>query len=259
MDSLNDTQSERDGRNVRIQRVGVRGLRYPVTVTRPDDTTFSSVAHATLTVDLDAAVRGTHMSRFVEQLHEFHQDVRPARIIALARRLKEKLHSQDARVILEMPWFIDKKAPVSGRPGLVDYQVTWDVSVSGNEAKLVTTVVVPVTTVCPCSKAISDRGAHNQRGAVTLEAESGDTLWPDDLIRIVEASASCELYSLLKRPDEKFVTERAYDNPVFVEDLVRNVAVRMRAAEGVKAFRVQAENFESIHSHNAFAVAEEGF
>lgn len=242
-----------------IQRVGVKGLRYPVTVTRPDGSTFPAVASAALTVNLAAETRGTHMSRFVHLMHEFHEDVRPARLVEMGRAMRSLLEADEARVVLEMPWFVHKKAPVSGGGGYVDYQVVWDVTTRETDSRLLTRIVAPVATVCPCSKAISERGAHNQRGEVTFEVESGLDLWPDELIRLVEDSASCELYSLLKRPDEKFVTERAYDNPVFVEDLVRNVAVRAREHPGIRRFRVQAENFESIHSHNAFAVVEEGW
>ena len=259
MPSLEDTQSQADSRELRIPRVGIRGLRYPVTLQRPDGTIFHTSATASLTADLAATERGTHMSRFVTLLHERREGITPAGLLLMARELRARLGATEAQIILQMPWFIEKMAPVSGQPGFLDYQVTWDATVSGPHAVLRTTVVVPISTVCPCSKAISDRGAHNQRGELTLTVEGTPKVWPDELIRLAEASASCELYSVLKRPDEKAVTEQAYDNPVFVEDVVRNAAVLARSNHNIHAFRVTAENFESIHHHNAYAMIEEGW
>ncbi len=257
--SLEDTQSQVDQRQVRIPRVGIRGLRYPVSVQRPDGTRFPASATASLTADLSPTVRGTHMSRFVSLLHERREGITPAGLLVMARELRARLEATEAQIILQMPWFLEKKAPVSGQPGFLDYQVTWDATVSGSASRLLTTVVVPIATVCPCSKAISERGAHNQRGELTLTVEASAHLWPDELIRLAESSASCELYSVLKRPDEKAVTELAYDNPVFVEDVVRNAALAARQHKDIKAFRVAAENFESIHHHNAYAMVEEGW
>lgn len=259
MSPLEDTQSLTDHRNVPIPRVGIRGLRYPVTVQRPDGTRFPSTVLATLTASLPASERGTHMSRFVSLLHEHRDGITPAGLIIMARELRARLHAEEAQIILQMPWFLEKLAPVTGQPGFVDYQVTWDITISGLDATLLTSVVVPISTVCPCSKAISERGAHNQRGELTITAAGAPSLWPDDLIKLAESSASCPLYSVLKRPDEKAVTEQAYDNPVFVEDVVRNAAVQARRLKSVKAFRISAENFESIHHHNAYAMVEEGW
>ncbi len=257
---MEDTQSQADQRDVRIQRVGVRGLRYPVTILHPDGHLLPAAAKATLTADLPAASRGTHMSRFVSLLHEHRHGLTPAGLIAMGKELRRRLDATEAQIILQMPWFIEKLAPVTGQPGFLDYQITWDVSLgSRKQEHFLTTVVVPIATVCPCSKAISDRGAHNQRGEITLAVESGPGLWPDELIRLAEASASCELYSVLKRPDEKAVTEQAYDNPVFVEDVVRNATLAARAHPAIRAFRITVENFESIHHHNAYAMVEEGW
>ncbi|MDB6072218.1 MAG: folE2 [Verrucomicrobiales bacterium] len=256
---LEDTQSQPDQRQVRIPKVGIRGLRYPLTIQRPDGSRFPASALASLTADLPATERGTHMSRFVTLLHERRDGLTPAGMLTMVRELRARLHATEAQIILTMPWFIEKMAPVTGAPGFLDYQVTWDASISGDHARLITTVVVPIATVCPCSKAISDRGAHNQRGELTFAAEGTSQLWPDDLIRLAENSASCELYSVLKRPDEKAVTEQAYDNPVFVEDVVRNATVLARNSPHINAFRVEAENFESIHHHNAYAMVEEGW
>ncbi len=259
MPPLEDTQSPPDARDVRIPRVGIRGLRYPVTLQHPDGSTFPATATAALTADLPATERGTHMSRFVALLHERRDGLTPAGLLAMTDALRDRLGAQEAQIVLHLPWFLEKRAPVTGHPGFLDYQVTWDATVTPSLQRLLTTVVVPIATVCPCSKAISDRGAHNQRGALTLTVIGTPQLWPDDLIRLAERSASCELYSVLKRPDEKAVTEQAYDNPVFVEDVVRNAAVLSRSHPAILAFRIEAENFESIHHHNAYAMVEEGW
>jgi GTP cyclohydrolase IB len=256
MSRLTDTQSERDTRGVAITRVGVSSLRYPVTVQHPDSGEFHTVAEASLTVSLPAGQRGTHMSRFVEELHSGHRRLSPAGIVSLAKNLRTRLKAAEATVDIAVPWFVEKKAPVSGGQGYVDYHVRWKAAVTARGARLQTTVRVPVGTLCPCSKAISERGAHNQRGYATVTVETAKPLWPDALIALVENAASCELYSLLKRPDEKYVTERAYDRPVFVEDLVRDIAVALRRLKGLRGHRIEAENLESIHSHNACALID---
>lgn len=253
---LTDTQSERDPRNIAITRTGITGLRYPVTVIRPAGSPFSTVSEVSLTASLGAQHRGTHMSRFVEELHAAHQAISPATVIALARRLRTRLKAAAATVEITLPWFIEKKAPVSGGTAFLDYTVTWKAAVTAKSARLHTTVRVPLSTLCPCSKAISDRGAHNQRGHATVTIETATPLWPDKLIALIESAASCELYALLKRPDEKFVTERAYDRPVFVEDLVRDIALGLRSLRGLRGHRIEAVNLESIHSHNACAVID---
>lgn len=257
MDSLSDTQSERDARNVPITRTGVCGLRYPVTVVRPDGSSFGSACEATLTASLAGSHRGTHMSRFVEELHAAHHAVSPAGVIALARQLRARLKADEATAELTLPWFVEKQSPVTGGAAFLDYTVTWKAAVTARAARLQSTIRVPLGTLCPCSKAISERGAHNQRGYATVTIETAVPLWPDKLIALIESAASCELYSLLKRPDEKFVTERAFDRPVFVEDLVRDIALGLRALKGLRGCRVEAVNLESIHSHNACAVIDE--
>lgn len=260
MNPLEDTQSQQDTRQVPLQRVGIRGLRYPITVARPSGgEAVPTVATATLLASLAATERGTHMSRFASLLHDCRQGIDARHLLEMTKQLRSSLHAESAQVVLSFPWFIEKPAPLTGLPGMVDYQVIWDASSSGSVQQFISTVVVPIATVCPCSKAISDRGAHNQRGELTLTVICSTPPWPDDLIRIAEASASCELYSVLKRPDEKIVTERAYDNPSFVEDVVRQAALGLRALPGILSFRAQAENFESIHNHNAFAMVEEGW
>jgi len=253
---LKDTQSEPDTRNLPIDRVGVKNLRYPIRILDKARSEQSTVANVTLTVDLPHHHKGTHMSRFVEVLNEFGPVVHVDNISQMLRDLVAKLHSENAHVDFEFPFFLEKKAPVTQAVGLLDYNVRFSATLEGGVEDFVATVVVPVTTLCPCSKAISVHGAHNQRGHVTYSVRFKQPIWIEDLIQLVESCASSELYSLLKRPDEKAVTERAYANPVFVEDLVRNVAIRSEKEPDIIWFRVEAENFESIHNHNAYALIE---
>ncbi len=260
MPELRDTQNEPDERQIPIDRVGVKGLRFPVEVRDKTGAAQRTVATVALAVDLPAHLKGTHMSRFVEALHAAGGKLDVGNVAQLPRELLARLAASRAHVTYQFPYFISKSAPVSGLSGYVDYEVTFeiDANVDGG-SDFVLTVAVPVATLCPCSKAISERGAHNQRGTVTLSVRATDPPWIEDLIALVERSASCELYSILKRPDEKAVTERAYDNPVFVEDLVRNVAAFAEADKRIEGFRVEAENYESIHNHSAYALIEKAF
>jgi GTP cyclohydrolase IB len=254
---LKDTQNEADDRQIPIDRVGIKGLRFPVDIHDKNDRTQRSVATVALTVDLPAHLKGTHMSRFVEALHQDGGVLDVRTIADLPRDLLVRLGGKKAHVEFHFPFFRSKVAPVSGKAGLIDCDVRFAVEVTADgSTDFELTVFVPVATLCPCSKAISERGAHNQRGMVTFSVRSSEPLWIEDLIAMAEESASCELYSVLKRTDEKAVTERAYDNPVFVEDLVRNVAARANAHPAIVWYRVEAENFESIHNHNAYAVIE---
>lgn len=256
MSALTDTQSERDDRQLPIDRVGVRSLRFPLRIRDRDSAVQHTVATVSLAVDLPHHYKGTHMSRFVEVLHAHGTELTVATIAGMPQELIKKLHADKAHVEFRFPYFRAKKAPVSGAEGLLDYGVVFEVNADKGSSDFVLTVEVPVTTLCPCSKAISARGAHNQRGIVTLAVRFSEPVWIEDLIELVETSASAQLYSLLKRPDEKFVTEAAYDNPVFVEDLVRNVAQKVKSHPRLTWFRVEAENFESIHNHNAWAMIE---
>ena len=257
MKELKDTQNERDDRNLAIDRVGVKGLRFPVEVSDKGGSTQRTVATVALAVDLPHHYKGTHMSRFVEVLNSHGNCLDVRSMAGLPRELLKRLDARKAHVEFQFPFFRSKPAPVTGRAGLMDYEVRFEVEAEKDgPLDFVVTVMVPVATLCPCSKEISDRGAHNQRGVVTYSVRCKEPVWIEDLVQLVERSASCELYSLLKRPDEKAVTERAYDNPVFVEDLVRNVASRSNAHEDIVWYRVEAENFESIHNHNAYAVIE---
>ena len=253
---LKDTQSEPDHRRIPIDRVGVKNLRYPIQIRDKARSLQSTIAQFELTVDLPHQYKGTHMSRFVEALNEHGPTIHIDNVRDILERLRQKLHSQKAHIAFEFPFFLEKKAPVTQAVGMMDYTVRFAATADGDQFDFVATVIVPVTTLCPCSKAISAYGAHNQRGQVTYSVRFHKPIWIEDLIQLVEGCASCELYSLLKRPDEKAVTERAYENPVFVEDLVRNVAALSDREPNIRWYRVEAENFESIHNHNAYAVIE---
>lgn len=255
---LHDKQSERDHRELRIDKVGVRGLRFPILIRDKAHSVQNTIATIGMYVDLPKEFKGTHMSRFVEVLNAHGNMVHVENIPDILYAMQKKLHAETAHLEMEFPFFLAKKAPVTRMTGLMDYTARFDATACGQEIDFILTVVVGVTTLCPCSKAISKHGAHNQRGHVTVQIRSRKAIWIEDLIAVVEGSASSELFSLLKRPDEKAVTERAYENPVFVEDLVRNVALRLNAHPEVTWYKVEAENFESIHNHNAYASIEKG-
>ncbi len=256
MAQLSDTQSQLDDRRIPIDRVGVRGLRFPLAISDRERHSQHTVATVAMSVDLPHHYKGTHMSRFVEVLHAHGRELTVANAASIPRELLSRLDARRAHLELSFPYFRSKAAPVTQTEGLLDYGVTFAIDAAESRADFVVTVEVPVTTLCPCSKAISARGAHNQRGIVKLAVRFTTPVWIEDLIELVEASASSPLYSILKRPDEKFVTEAAYDNPVFVEDLVRNVALKANAHPQITWYRVEAENFESIHNHNAWAMIE---
>jgi GTP cyclohydrolase I len=254
--SLKDTQNERDTRKLPIDRVGIKDLRYPIQIRDKDHAMQSTIATVQLTVDLPHHFKGTHMSRFVEVLASHGAILHVDNIRDILQQLTRRLESDCAHVDFEFPYFLEKKAPTTGAVGVMDYAARFNATLEKGKMDFVVTTAVPVTTLCPCSKAISARGAHNQRGVATLSIRFKKPMWIEDMIRLVEDSASSELYSLLKRPDEKAVTERAYDNPVFVEDLVRNIAQRCEKDPNIVWYRVEAENFESIHNHNAYALIE---
>jgi GTP cyclohydrolase I len=256
--ALHDKQSERDHRELRIDKVGVRGLRFPIQIRDKAHSLQNTVATIGLFVDLPKEFKGTHMSRFIEVLNAHGNVVHVENITEILYAMQKKLNAATSHLEMEFPFFLEKKAPVSGMSSVMDYTARFDATACGKEIDFVLTVKSNVTTLCPCSKAISQYGAHNQRGEVTVQIRSTKAIWIEDLIAIVEASASSELYALLKRQDEKAVTERAYENPVFVEDLVRNVALKLNAHRDVTWYKVEAENYESIHNHNAYACIEKG-
>ena len=255
---MHDKQSERDHRELRIDKVGVRGLRFPIQIRDKAHSVQNTIATIGMFVDLPKEFKGTHMSRFVEVLNAHGNIIHVENITDILQAMRQKLHAATAHLEMEFPFFMSKKSPVSRLESLMDYVARFDASACGTDMDFVLTVKVHVTTLCPCSKAISKYGAHNQRGLVTVALRSKDVVWIEDVIAMVEASASSELYALLKRQDEKAVTEHAYENPVFVEDLVRNVVVRLNAHPLVTWYKVEAENFESIHNHNAYACIEKG-
>ena len=255
---LTDIQKQRDHRELRIDKVGVRDLRFPIRIRDKAHAHQDTIATIGMFVDLPHHFKGTHMSRFIEVLNAHGNVVHVENIPDILRAMQKRLDSQTAHLEMDFPFFLEKSAPVTGQTGLMDYQARFDATANGDEIDFVLEVRTNVTTLCPCSKAISAEGAHNQRGLVTVQLRSEETVWIEDVITLVEQSASCELYSLLKRPDEKYVTEAAYANPVFVEDLVRNVATHLNALPHVTWYKVEAENFESIHNHNAYACIEKG-
>ena len=255
---LDDKQSERDHRELRIDKVGVRGMRFPIQVWDKARAVQNTVATIGMFVDLPKEFKGTHMSRFIEVLNAHGSVVHVENIPDILFAMQKKFQAVTSHLEMEFPYFLVKQAPVSRKEGMMDYTARFEATASAKEIDFVLTVKANVTTLCPCSKAISARGAHNQRGEVTVQIRFKKPIWIEDLIAIMESSASSELYALLKREDEKAVTERAYDNPVFVEDLVRNVAVKLNAHPDVTWYKVEAENQESIHNHNAYACIEKG-
>ena len=255
---MQDKQSERDHRQLRIDKVGVRGLRFPIQIRDKAHVLQNTIATIGLFVDLPKEFKGTHMSRFLEVLNAHGSVVHVDNVTDILHAMQKKLNAATSHLEMEFPFFLTKKAPVSGRESVMDYTARFDATACGKEIDFMLTVKANVTTLCPCSKAIAKYGAHNQRGEVTVQIRSKKSVWIEDLIAMIESSASSELYALLKRQDEKAVTERAYENPVFVEDLVRNVALKLNADARVIWYKVEAENFESIHNHNAYACIEKG-
>ena len=256
--NLHDKQSERDHRQLRIDKVGVRGLRFPIQVRDKARAVQYTVATIGMFVDLPKEFKGTHMSRFIEVLNGHGSMVHVENITDILFAMQKKFQAATSHLEVEFPYFMVKKAPISGMESVMDYTARFDATACEKDIDFVLTVKAMVTTLCPCSKAIAAYGAHNQRGEVTVQIRSRKAVWIEDLIGVIEGSASAQLYALLKRQDEKAVTERAYENPVFVEDLVRNVALKLNAHPEVTWYKVEAENFESIHNHNAYACIEKG-
>ncbi|MCD4812209.1 GTP cyclohydrolase FolE2 [bacterium] len=254
---MRDVQSEKDTRNLEIDKVGIRNIKYPISVLDKAHKVQHTVADINVYVHLPEQFRGTHMSRFVEILNDYQREINIEKIDEILKKIRETLHSEAAYLELSFPYFIEKQAPVSKAVSLMEYTCTMVASQHRNgDNELALTVRVPVTTLCPCSKEISNRGAHNQRSLVTVSIRMTTLVWIEDLITLVEECAVCDLFALLKREDEKYVTERAYDNPAFVEDIVREIAGRLHADTRITWFTVESENMESIHNHNAYAFIE---
>jgi len=255
--NIPDVQNSADTRQIAINKVGIKSIRHPVKVQDKTGGVQHTIAVFNMYVGLPHNFKGTHMSRFVEILNSHEREVSVESFEPMLRDMVGKLEAETGHVEMSFPYFINKTAPVSGVQSLMDYEVCFIGSIGeGGAYEFTMKVVVPVTSLCPCSKKISERGAHNQRSHVTVTARINEHLWIEELVEIVEAQASCELYGLLKRPDEKYVTERAYDNPKFVEDMVRDVAARLNAERRIDAYVIESENFESIHNHSAYALIE---
>jgi GTP cyclohydrolase IB len=252
---VEDVQSRSDTRRIPINRVGIKDINHPVRVKDRSAGEQHTIASFNMYVNLPHNFKGTHMSRFVEILHG-EREISVESFRAMLEKMTTRLEADAGHIEMTFPFFVMKKAPVSGVESLMDYRATLIGEQKNGKAETWIRVVVPVTSLCPCSKKISDYGAHNQRSHVTIKAKLRRHIWIEELIAVAESEASCELFGILKRPDEKYVTERAYDNPKFVEDLVRDVAKRMNDDERVGAYVVEAENFESIHNHSAYALIE---
>lgn len=250
-----DMQKSRDDRNIAIDKVGVKDISYPIVVMDKSKEKQQTVARINMYVDLPHHFKGTHMSRFIEILNQYHGLVSIDRMNTMLLDMKERLEASRAHLELEFPYFIEKQAPVSGARSLMEYQCRMQGSL-GEDYDFVLGVTVPMTSLCPCSREISERGAHNQRSAVNVEIRYTDHVWLEDLIAWVEECGSSPVFALLKREDEKALTEQAYDNPMFVEDVVRAVTQRLLKVPEVTWFKVACENFESIHNHSAYAMVE---
>ena len=251
-----DIQSQKDHRNINITKVGVKGIKYPIIVMDRVQGTQPVNATINMYVNLPHHFKGTHMSRFVEVLNDFRGQINIKTFHVILEKVREKLRAQSAHMEIFFPYFIEKKAPVTKARSLMEYGCMFCGANHGDKTDFEVGVSVPVTTVCPCSKEISIAGAHNQRSIVTVKVRFKRFFWIEDVIRLIEDSASGEVYSLLKRPDEKYVTEKGYENPMFVEDVVRNIAMKLRDIDNFTWFSVESENFESIHNHSAYAYVE---
>ncbi len=252
-----DVQSSVDTRQIAINRVGIKGIRHPVKVSdRDQGGVQNTIATFNMYVHLPQHFKGTHMSRFVEILNRPEREISVQSFGAMLSEMVERLEAQAGHIEMSFPYFVNKSAPVSGVQSLIDYEVTFIGEICNARQSFTMRVVIPVTSLCPCSKEISAYGAHNQRSHVTITARIRAFVWIEEIIRMAEESASCELFGLLKRPDEKWVTERAYDNPKFVEDMVRDVAHLLDLDSRIESYVVESENFESIHNHSAYALIE---
>ena len=253
---LPDTQNTKDLRNIVINQVGIKDILHPIKFVNRDNESHPTIANFTMTVRLPENVKGTHMSRFIEILNDGECSFGIDTFMNIVQTVADKLDSSDAQILVDFPFFRNKKAPSSGVESFLDYKVTLTGTIVNGEPELTLKVVVPVTSLCPCSKSISKYGAHNQRSHITIEAKAaeGETIYLEDLIDLAEEEASSELYAILKRDDEKVVTERAYENPAFVEDIVRDIALELNANKKGYFYCLESENFESIHNHSAYAL-----
>ena len=253
---IDDVQGRPDTRRIPIDRVGIKDIYHPVRVKDRSGGEQHTIANFNMYVHLPHDFKGTHMSRFVEILNEHEREISVGSFNDMLSQMTARLDSGAGHLEMTFPYFIMKRAPVTGVQSLLDYKATLAADLKDRKIETWLKVVVPVTSLCPCSKQISDYGAHNQRSHVTISVRISEHVWLEELIDVAEQEASCELYGILKRPDEKYVTERAYDNPKFVEDIVRDVAVRLNSDDRIRAYVLETENFESIHNHSAYARVE---
>ena len=256
--SLSDVQSQSDSRRLNIDKVGVKDIRYPIIVRDRSQGQQNTIASINMYVNLPHQFKGTHMSRFLEVLSGQDRAISVADLPDILRTIQQRLTAEEAHIELEFPYFIRKAAPISKIAALMDYRVGFSGVLKKNQYHLTLQVMVPATPLCPCSKELADYGAHNQRSHVTVTLGFKKFIWVEEIIDLVERNASSPLFPVLKRPDEKYVTEQAYDNPMFVEDMVRSVAADLEKDPRVTWYTVESENFESIHNHSAYAFLEGG-
>jgi GTP cyclohydrolase I len=258
-DEIEDVQNIADNRQIAIDKVGRKDIQHPIKVSDRSTGEQNTIANFNMYVNLPHQFKGTHMSRFVEILNQHEREITVKSFREMLAEMTERLQAESGYIEMDFPYFVNKEAPISKVKSLMDYQVSFIGEITGDETMMTVKVIVPVTSLCPCSKNISDYGAHNQRSHVTLTVRVDSFVWIEDLIDVVEQEASCEIFGLLKRPDEKYVTEKAYDNPKFVEDIVRDIAARLSDDKRINAYIVESENFESIHNHSAYALITNGF
>lgn len=253
---IEDVQGSADPRQLPINKVGIRDIRHPVRIRERSGGDQHTVAEFSMYVNLPHHFKGTHMSRFVEILNGHEREITVASFRDMLHEMTQRLEAENGHIEMRFTYFVEKSAPATGVKSLMDYEVRFRGEQHGDKTEMFVFVQVPVTTLCPCSKKISAYGAHNQRSHVRITVRADEFFWLEELIDVAESEASCELYGILKRPDEKVVTERAYENPKFVEDLVRDVAIRLNDDERFRYYMVESENFESIHNHSAYALIE---
>jgi len=251
-----DVQGSADERKIAINKVGIKDIRHPVVVKDRSDGLQHTIATFSMYVFLPHHFKGTHMSRFVKILNDHEKEISNKSFKEMLVEMSELLEAESGYIEMNFPFFINKKAPVTGVESLLDYDVSLIGEIKDGVTQTRIKIQIPVTSLCPCSKSISDYGAHNQRSHVTVNVKTDGFIWIEEIIEMVEEQASCELYGLLKRPDEKYVTERAYDNPKFVEDMVRDVAGKLNEDDRIRSYILESENFESIHNHSAYALIE---
>lgn len=256
IDQIPDTQNVRDIRQIAINKVGIKDIVHPVRILSRSGDVQHTVARFNMYVNLPHNLKGTHMSRFVGILNDYERELTVQSFKLMLAEMIARLEADSGYLRMTFPYFVNKSAPISGVSSLMNYDVSFHGELISGSPRMRMKVVVPVTSLCPCSKSIASYGAHNQRAHIMLDVRTDHMIWIEEIIELAEGEATCELYGLLKRPDEKYVTERAYDNPKFVEDVVRDIAVKLNTDARILAYTIESENFESIHNHSAYAMVE---